>query len=98
MEQLIERLKNIKTEVQLLKTVNDDLKQSIEFKDKEIMRLKQLLEIQNSSLREMEQKMKIKRIAEGASGESDGESSRDLKFKINEMLKEVDKVMSLIHQ
>lgn len=98
MEQLLERLKNIKNEVQSLKTINDDLKESIEIKDKEISRLKQLLEIQNNSLKEMEQKLKIKRIAEGATGESDGESSRDLKFKINEMLKEVEKVMSLMHQ
>lgn len=98
MEQLLERLKNIKNEVQSLKTINDDLKQSLDTKEKEINRLKQLLEIQNSSLKEMEQKLKIKRIAEGAVGESDGESSRDLKFKINEMLKEVEKVMSLMHQ
>ncbi|MCC6818453.1 MAG: hypothetical protein IT245_06155 [Bacteroidia bacterium] len=72
----------------------------LEEKNKEIVRLRRLLDIQNSSIKELESKLKMKRLAEGVSGDSDDDNSsnRDLKFKINEMIKEVDRITTLLHQ
>jgi len=100
MEELVKRLQEIKEQVLHLKTQNDSLLQDQNRKDRELQRLKQIVEIQNSSLKQMEQKLKIKRIADEVMGEEpmDSNKSRELKFKLNEMIKEVDKVISLIHQ
>lgn len=101
MEELVKRLQDIKEQVLNLKNQNHSLLHEQDKKDKEIHRLKQLVDIQNSSLKQLEQKLKIKRIADEVTGTEDtGDSntSRELKFKINEMIKEIDKIMSLIHQ
>ncbi len=101
MEELLKRLQDIKEQVLLLKSQNTALAEEQDKKNREIQRLKQLVDIQNSSLKQMEQKLKIKRIADGVttdSDELDSNSSRELKFKINEMIKEVDKIMTLMHQ
>lgn len=100
MENLVKRLSAIKDEIARLKSENDALKAMQLGKEKDLMRLKNLVEIQNSSIRQLEQKLKIKRIADEVAGDASEESgnNRDLKFKINEMIKEVDKVISLMHQ
>jgi hypothetical protein len=100
MEELVKRLQDIKEQVLALKAENDSLIKHQDGKDREIQRLKQLVEIQNSSIKQMELKFKIKRIAEEATsdGSPDANKSRELKFKINEMIKEVDKIMTLMHQ
>jgi hypothetical protein len=101
MEELVKRLQDIKEQVLNLKAQNELLLQDQERKNKELQRLKQLVDIQNSSLKQMEQKLKIKRIADEVTGEDDSldsNSSRELKLKINEMIKEVDKIMTLMHQ
>jgi hypothetical protein len=97
MEELIARLESIVKKVEELNLHNQSLAEQNLKKEKEIGRLKQLLDIQNHSIKEMENKLKIKRIADGLNGE-ESESNRDLKFKINEMIKEVDKIMNLMHQ
>lgn len=100
MEALIKRLEAIKTKVSNLKLALRTRTQELESKEKEVARLKKLIEIQNSSIKELEAKLKMKRIAEGLSSETenDSASNRDLKFKINEMIKEVDRIMTLMHQ
>lgn len=97
MEDLLARLEIIVKKVEELKADNRVMAEQNLKKEKEIGRLKQLLDIQNHSIKEMENKLKIKRIADGLNGQ-ESESSRDLKFKINEMIKEVDKIMNLMHQ
>ncbi len=101
MEELLKRLQSIKDQVLQLKAENASLLKDQDRKEREIHRLKQLIDIQNSSLKQMEQKLKIKRIADEVLSDDDSHEShktRELKFKINEMIKEVDKVMSLLHQ
>lgn len=100
MEAFIQRLAAIREEILKLKAENESMRNQHNERDKEISRLRNLIEIQNSSIRQLEQKLKIKRIADGLSGESAEETggNRDIKFKINEMIKEVDKVISLMHQ
>lgn len=98
MEELLQRLQAVKEEVLRLKTKSAELQKQADKAEKDKQRLRQLLEIQNNSIRQMEQKLKVKRIAEGVSGNEDGESNRELKFKINDIIREVDRVISLMHQ
>lgn len=99
MEAIIRRLQEVKQAILGLKKENAALNGELQQKEKEIKRLKKLLDIQNSSIKDLEQKLKMKRLAEelNQKGEESG-SNRDLKFKINEMIKEVDKIISLMHQ
>lgn len=96
MEHLAQRLQAIKTEIIRLKKVNEEIVLAQEKKNKEIARLKKIIDIQNSSLKDLEQKIKIKRIADSVNEEP--ANNRDLKFKINDMISEVDKIISLLHQ
>lgn len=99
MEALIKRLQEVKQAILGLKEENVQLNSALEKREKEINRLKKLLEIQNSSIKDLEQKLKMKRLADELnSEEAESGSNRDLKFKINEMIKEVDKIISLMHQ
>ncbi|MFM6983962.1 MAG: hypothetical protein ACKOXF_07505 [Chitinophagaceae bacterium] len=99
MEAFIKRLRDIKEAILGLKEENEQLKTALEKREKEINRLKKLLEIQNSSIKDLEQKLKMKRLADELSNEeAESSTNRDLKFKINEMIKEVDKIISLMHQ
>lgn len=99
MEALIKRLQEVKQAILGLKEENTQLNSALEKRDKEISRLKKLLDIQNSSIKDLEQKLKMKRMADELNGdESESGTNRDLKFKINEMIKEVDKIISLMHQ
>lgn len=99
MEQFIKRLQDIKQSILELKQEKNAMEESLSKKDKEIGRLKKLLEIQNSTIKDLENKLKMKRIADEMNGaEEESGSNRDLKFKINEMIKEVDKIISLMHQ
>jgi len=96
MEHLAQRLQEIKLEIIRLKKANEDIVLAHSKKNKEVDRLKKIIEIQNSSIKELELKLKIKRIADSVNDEQS--NNRDLKFKINDMIGEVDKIISLLHQ
>jgi hypothetical protein len=96
MEHLAQRLQEIKLEIIRLKKANEEIVLAQTKKNKEVERLKKIIEIQNSSIKELELKLKIKRIAD--SFNVDQANNRDLKFKINDMIGEVDKIISLLHQ
>jgi hypothetical protein len=102
MEAIIQRLETIKLKIASIHSNNSELSSIIKQKNKEIERLKKLIEIQNNTIKEQEYKLKIKNIAEQALSNDDDASQsikrRELKFKINEMLKELDKLSHLIHQ
>jgi hypothetical protein len=96
MEHLAQRLQEIKSEIIRLKKANEEIVLAQSKKSKELERLKRIIEIQNSSIKELELKLKIKRIADSVNDEQG--NNRDLKFKINDMIGEVDKIISLMHQ
>jgi hypothetical protein len=96
MEHLAQRLQEIKSEIIRLKKANEEIVLAESKKSKELERLKRIIEIQNSSIKELELKLKIKRIADSVNDEQG--NNRDLKFKINDMIGEVDKIISLMHQ
>ncbi len=100
MEELIKRLQLIHDKVNALKLENKQLKSEITKSEKQLLRLKQIIDIQNSTLQQQEQQLKIKTIATQLVNDQplSPNESRALKQKINEMIKEVDKVIALIHE
>lgn len=99
MEALIKRLQEVKQAILQLKEENAVITEALAEKDKEVARLRRLLDIQNSSIKDLEHKLKMKRLVDEVNSEEhESGSNRDLKFKINEMIKEVDKIISLMHQ
>ncbi len=100
MEQLLLRLAKVKNQIKSLKSQKELL--LIENKKAlgHIERLQKLVEIQNNSIRQLEQQLKVKRIADqmGNTETLSANENRALKYKINEIIKEVDKVIALIHQ
>ncbi|MES2616343.1 MAG: hypothetical protein V4613_00605 [Bacteroidota bacterium] len=100
MEELIKRLQLIHDKVNALKLENKQLKSELTKSEKQLQRLKQIIDIQNSTLQQQEQQLKIKTIATQLVNDQplSPNESRALKQKINEMIKEVDKVIALIHE
>lgn len=100
MQDILNRLKAIKQKAEEILSENRLLKQSLKKQEDQIERLKKLIEIQNNTLKEQEQKLKIKDIVESAleDRELGANKKRELKAKINEMIKEVDKVIHLMNQ
>lgn len=102
METIIQRLEIIKQKISAMQSSNIELQNALKQRNKEIDRLKKLIDIQNNTIKEQDYKLKVKSIADQALiSENDPMQStkrRELKFKINEMLKELDKLSHLIHQ
>lgn len=98
MDSIVARLEKIKKAIFNLKKENNHLLLQNKKTENELLRLKQLVEIQNNSIKEFEQKLKIKEIADGIFTESiiEVNKRRAMKQKINEMIKEVDKAMAAI--
>ncbi len=100
MKQLLNRLSKIKEKINALKLQNDKLVLEQKKSGSNIARLEKLIEIQNNSIRHLEQQLKIKRIANQLESDTilSPNENRELKYKINEIIKEVDKVIALIHE
>lgn len=100
MDQLLGRLAKIKEKVKALKSQNEKLLLEQKKSEHSIERLQKLVEIQNNTIRQLEQQLKIKKIADqmGSNESLSPNENRALKYKINEIIKEVDKVIALIHE
>lgn len=97
MEQIVYRIQAIKAKVQALQQEQVQLQSELMQRNKDVERLKRLIDIQNSTIKQLEQKLKTKRIADGVQSD-EPINNRDLKFKINEMIGEIDKIIALLHQ
>jgi len=97
MEQIVYRIQAIKAKVQALQQEQVQLQSELMQRNKDVERLKRLIDIQNTTIKQLEQKLKTKRIADGVQSDEPG-NNRDLKFKINEMIGEIDKIIALLHQ
>lgn len=100
MEKLVARLVRIREKITALKLQNQQLKKDLKKAEDTIERLRQLIEIQNNTIKKHEQELKVKRIAtQLETGEAlSPNESRALKSKINEIIREVDKVIATLHQ
>jgi hypothetical protein len=99
MDELLMRLLKIKERVKTLKLRNEKLQAENKQAASTIERLEKLVAIQNNSIKKLEQQLKVKRIADqvGSGNKLPVNESRELKYKINEIIKEVDKVIAIIH-
>ncbi len=98
---IVNKLEEIKKKLKQLKEQNNDQRNLIEKQKTEIERLQKLIEIQNISLKNQDQKLKIKEIVEAVLNpdlDRDSNKKRALKHKLNEMIKEVDKIINLVQQ
>lgn len=100
MEKLIARLAKIKDKIAALRLQQQKLTQELKKAESTNQRLRQLIEIQNNTIKQQEQQLKIKRIADQLEGQQElaPNESRALKSKINEIIREVDKVIATLHQ
>ena len=98
MDVIVQRLVKIKKKVEVLKSQNEVFSKENKKISKEIQRLNKLVNIQNSSINELEKKLKIQEIVEGVitSEGLEPNKRRELKHKLNEMIREVDKVIAII--
>jgi len=65
--------------------------------DNEISNLSNQLKSKESEIEELKQKYKIMKLAKSLEG-GEQESNKDLKLKINEMVREIDKCIALLNK
>lgn len=100
MEEFLKRLQTIHRKIAQMQEEKRLLKDELRQAHKQLERLRKLVEIQNATIKEQEQQLKIKRLATGLIEDHPltPNESRALKQKVNEMIKEIDKVITLIHE
>ena len=81
-EKLIDLHRHSSKELSALKQNNNELKQTIEQ--------------QKQTIKELEEKQKILKLSKSISGNN--ENTQDLKLKINELIREVDKCTALLNK
>ena len=89
-------LNSIKEKVHLLMSNNSSLKeQNIQLETK-ISELKNTLEEQNAEIENFNEKVKMLKMAKSLGGDS--EKNTEMKLKINELVREIDKCISLLNK
>jgi len=89
-------LDRIKDKVHVLMSDNSSLKQeNISLKNK-VVDLESVLTQQKSEIDEINEKIKMLKMAKSLSGDSEG--NKEMKLKINELVREIDKCISLLNK
>ena len=89
-------LNSIKEKVHLLMSNNSSLKeQNIQLETK-VSELKNTLEEQNAEIENFNEKVKMLKMATSLGGDS--EKNTEMKLKINELVREIDKCISLLNK
>jgi chromosome segregation ATPase len=89
-------LNSIKEKVHLLMSNNSSLKeQNIELETK-VSELKNTLQEQNAEIENFNEKVKMLKMAKSLGGDS--EKNTEMKLKINELVREIDKCISLLNK
>lgn len=83
--------------VQKIISERDALEENIISLQERVAELELDLQQQKSSFEELEQKYKVLKLAKSLEGEQ-SESGKDLKLKINEMVREIDKCIALLNK
>ncbi len=99
-DEILNKINSIQKKSNSLKKKSEQLE--LDNKDLifQISKTKKLLEIQNNTIKELENKLKTKLLAETLSNHEkiSSNDSRKIKLKINEMIKEIDLVISQLNQ
>ena len=89
-------LNSIREKVHLLMSNNSSLKeQNIQLETK-VSELKNTLEEQNAEIENFNEKIKMLKMAKSLGGDS--EKNTEMKLKINELVREIDKCISLLNK
>lgn len=89
-------LNSIKEKVYLLMSNNSSLKEQNIQLEKKVSELKNTLEQRNTEIENFNEKVKMLKMAKSLSGDS--KKNTEMKLKINELVREIDKCISLLNK
>ena len=91
-------LEELKIKVE--KLINSHLELSRENKNLKLYNheLRQQTEEQKNKISELEDKNKVIKLSQAINGNGSDQNARDLKLKINEYIRELDKCLALLHK
>ena len=95
MSYLSEQLKEIEGKVKLLAEHNRELREEKSALQSELAVLRELVEAQKNTIKELEEKKKISKIADSVSLAA--REKRELKLKINQYVREIDRCIALLN-
>ena len=87
---------SIKEKVYLLMSNNSSLKEQNMQLETKVSELKNTLEQRNAEIENFNEKVKMLKMAKSLSGDS--EKNTEMKLKINELVREIDKCISLLNK
>ena len=93
MEKFSETILSFEKNVKQLIKKKQEVESKLSLYEHQIVDLTQQLNQKNEEIKELEEKNKILRIAGGQKGDN-----REIKLKINEMIREVDKCIAQLNQ
>ena len=89
-------LNSIKEKVRLLMSNNSSLKEQNMQLETKVSELKNTLEQRNAEIENFNEKVKMLKMAKSLGGDS--EKNTEMKLKINELVREIDKCISLLNK
>lgn len=95
-DQLVEQLKTIQQKVEKLASVNDSLREENAQLIKENGRMKETVDIQKNTIKDLEEYNKIIKIAGGL--HLSKTDAREVKLKINEYIRELDRCIARLSE
>lgn len=96
MNQLTQKLRNILEKVKETEALLQRARTENDFLRKEIRDLRETIELQKSTITDLEEKNKIVKIAEAVAVSK--EDKRAVKLKINEFIREIDKCIATLSE
>lgn len=96
MDALVEQLKTIQQKVEKLASVNDSLREENARIIKENGRMKETVDIQKNTIKDLEEYNKIIKIAGGL--HLSKTDAREVKLKINEYIRELDRCIARLSE
>lgn len=96
MDALVEQLKTIHQKVEKLATVNDSLREENARLIKENSRMRETVDIQKNTIKDLEEYNKIIKIAGGL--HLSKTDAREVKLKINEYIREIDRCIARLSE
>ncbi|CAG5085280.1 hypothetical protein [Parvicella tangerina] len=90
-------VREINSKVQQIISERDALKDNVASLQEKLAVLESTIQQEKSALEELEQKYKVLKLAKSLDGEKTGPGT-DLKLKINEMVREIDKCIALLNK
>lgn len=90
-------VKEIGQKVEVVISERNSLKKEVASLQEQVTELQTTVQQEKGALEELKQKYKVLKLAKSLDGEKP-ESGKDLKLKINEMVREIDKCIALLNK